>query len=74
MGHRLENKKYEFFVFIVIVVILVLIVYEFYGFNIFLIGIEDKDGAALLVVVTIVGIILVLLQRAGIIFADKQFY
>lgn len=49
MGHRLENKKYEYFAFVGILIILVLIVYGFHGFNNFLTGIEDKEMAALLV-------------------------
>jgi uncharacterized membrane protein len=71
MTYRLKNKKYEYFALVGILIILLFIIY---GFNNFLTGIEDKELAALLVVIMIVGIILVMLQRAGIIFADKQFY
>jgi len=71
MTYRLKNKKYEYFALVGILIILLFIIY---GFNNFLTGIEDKELAALLVVIMIVGTILVMLQRAGIIFADKQFY
>ena len=72
--HRLDNRRYEYFVLFGILIILVFTIYWFYGFSNFLAGIEDKEVAALLVVIIIVSIILVLLQRAGIIFADKQSY
>jgi CBS domain containing-hemolysin-like protein len=72
--HRLDNKKYGYFALVGILITLVLIIYGFYGFTSFLTGIEDKEVAALLLVTLIVGIILVMLQRAGIIFAGKQFY
>jgi uncharacterized membrane protein len=74
MMQRLDNKKYVYFALVGILIILVFIIYAFYGFSGFLTGIEDKEVAALLVVMLIVGIILTMLQRAGIIFADKQFY
>lgn len=70
--HRFDKKKYAYAVLVGILITVVLIIFAFYGFSNFLNGIEDNDMVALLLVIIIVGIILVMLQRAGIIFADRQ--
>jgi predicted ABC-type exoprotein transport system permease subunit len=74
MGDRLEKRKYGYLVLVGILIILMFIIFGSYGFSNFLTGIEDKEVAALLLIIIIVGIILVMLQRAGIIFADKEYY
>jgi hypothetical protein len=74
VGDRLESRKYGYLALVGILIILMFIIYGFYGFSNFLTGIEDKEVTALLMIIIFVSIILIMLQRAGIIFADKENY
>ena len=56
----------------ILIVFLILMVRPF-GFRTFLHGLGENNIFSLILVVCIVGIILVILQRAGIIFSEKTY-
>lgn len=69
--YRLGREKSAYVILVGILITALVIIFGYYGFSNFLNGIEDKEVVPLLLVIIIVGIILVILQSAGIIFADR---
>ena len=59
------------YVLICILIALVILAFRPFGFRTFLHGLERDNFFSLLLVISIVAICLVIVQRAGIIFADK---
>jgi hypothetical protein len=59
------------YVLICILIALVILAFRPFGFRTFLHGLEHDNFFSLLLVISIVAICLVIVQRAGIIFADK---
>lgn len=70
--YRLGRERSVYVILVGILITALVIIFGYYGFSNFLNGIEDKEVVPLLLVIIVVGIMLVILQRAGIIFADRQ--
>jgi hypothetical protein len=70
--YRLGRERSVYVILVGILITALVIIFGYYGFSNFLKGIEDNEVVPLLLVIIVVGIMLVILQRAGIIFADRQ--
>jgi|GEM_PF-3897329 uncharacterized membrane protein len=66
-----KDGKIMGYVLICILIALVILAFRPFGFRTFLHGLEHDNFFSLLLVISIVAICLVIVQRAGIIFADK---
>ena len=65
-----SHDKREFFILLAILCGMIVLVFRPFGFKMFEISLGQHNVFSIILVVGIVGVILVILQRQGIIFAD----